>query len=285
MQPKRLSFAIRMLAFSAVALLTAQCGPPEPAPKPAPPPEPAPVPAPAPIAVAPPSLTRADLIAAAGAAASAYAAGASAAEAEGLAGRSFSIRVPFGCFGADQAEATDPADGLARWRRGPKGDTIRLSLNPADWTKAGPIAEAAPPNETEGWEAAEGFWITRPWLLGDACPAARPVDPAQAPIPASPETLGLVALFKSDESRFGRRNGRAYSFTQRAKGEAALADPAKGYATVFGGRIAAFPDGKAIHCRAVAANQRPVCIVAVQLDRVTFEDGATGDFITEWRDG
>lgn len=45
-----------------------------------------------------------------------------------------------------------------------------------------------------------------------------------------------------------------------------------------------FADGRAIHCRTAAPDQRPVCIGAAQLDRVAFED-ADGQMLSEWRDG
>ena len=51
------------------------------------------------------------------------------------------------------------------------------------------------------------------------------------------------------------------------------------------GRLGAFPDGRTIRCHAEGPDQRPVCVAAVQLDRVAFEDGASGATLSEWRKG
>ncbi|HEX8445019.1 MAG TPA: hypothetical protein VF649_00270 [Sphingomonas sp.] len=48
------------------------------------------------------------------------------------------------------------------------------------------------------------------------------------------------------------------------------------------GRIAAFSSRQAIACHAGGPDQRPVCIIAMQRDRVAFED--TNDtLLSEWR--
>ena len=60
--------------------------------------------------------------------------------------------------------------------------------------------------------------------------------------------------------------------------------PTGGYRLILEGRMSAFADGRAIRCRASSPDQRPVCIGAVQLDRVAFED-AGGAVLSEWRPG
>ncbi|MBA4013152.1 MAG: hypothetical protein C0481_14900 [Phenylobacterium sp.] len=224
----------------------------------------------------PPTLGRADLLAAAAAAASSYAAGIAPEGADPLAGRSFTIRTPFGCL----ASAGETKPGLASAALRAKTKTVELSLTPADWA-ASPLAAAAV--EAKVWDAVEGYWIDRPWLQTEACPqGSAAVEDAPASTP-SPQTVGLAAVFEPQGSRFGRRNGRAYSFTARGERETPPVAPANGYRLVLEGRFAAFPDGRAIRCRADSADQRPVCIAAVQLDRVAFEDGDTGGQISEWR--
>jgi len=267
----------------ASSLLLVQCSPKEEAPAPAaPPPAAQPPEKPPLLPVPPPALTRADLLAAMNAAASDYAAGASLAGADPLVGRSFVVRLAFGCAGP----GGKGSPGLAHWAPGAKGRTIELSLTPQDWTETPLIAPAV---AAKAWEAAEGVWIERPWQLSDGCPIAAPVadddaEPqAQAPAPASPQTMGIAAVFAPEGSRFGRRNGRPYAFTQRATGDQPATAPAKGYRVVLEGRLAAFPDGRAVNCRSEAPGQRPVCIAATQLDRVAFEDGDTGAQISEWR--
>jgi hypothetical protein len=259
------------------SLLLVQCErKPEPAPTPAPPMAvPAP-PAKLIVVPPPPTLGRADILEALAQASAAYAAG-EAPPADALAGRAFAVRLPFGCGGPGAA-----SEGLAQWAWGPQQKTIKLNLTPADWAKSPLIAT---PEGEAPWEAAEGFWIARPWMTAETCPAAFGSAAPAGEAEASPQTAGLVAVFDSEGSRFGRRNGRAYSFTVRPSGEAPLTLPDRGYRVLLEGRIGAFPDGRAIRCHAEGPDQRPVCVAAVQLDRVAFEDGASAAILSEWRKG
>ena len=132
------------------------------------------------------------------------------------------------------------------------------------------------------WETVEGFWIPRPWLASDACPGVLR-DPLQGGVAVpSPYTVGLAAVFPTGSSRVGQRNGRAYSYSIRAEGDQPLAPAADGYRLVLEGRVVGFPGGRAIRCRTASPDQRPVCIAAIQLDRVAFES-ATGDVLGQWR--
>lgn len=229
-----------------------------------------------------PALSRGDLVVAAGRAASAFAENKQTKEADPLVGRTFSIRIAFGCSGpAAGGREDEELAGLATWTPGPDGKTIELRMTPGDWAGSALIAGGA---DAPAWEAVEGFWIPWPWLNSDSCPAVRG-DPLQtAELAAAPQTLGLAAIFEEGGSRIGRRNGRAYAFTIRAKGDAPLATPREGYRLSLEGRIASFPDGRAIRCRAPGPDQRPVCVLAAKLDRVAFED-SEGVTLSEWRPG
>jgi len=226
------------------------------------------------VAVGPaPVLDRAALLQAMDVAASAYAAGKDPGGAT-LAGRRFVVRQAFGC-----TETTaPPPDGVAAWAWGERRQTVKLNLAPADWSDSPLLAGRA-----DGWEAAEGFWLPRPWLRQDGCPGALS-DPNAADDgeTVSPQTVGLAAVFEEGGSRLGRRNGRAYEFVVRAAGDQPATPPVGGYRLVLEGRMIAFADGRAIKCRADGPEQRPTCIGAVQLDRVAFEDAA-GQMLSEWR--
>ena len=228
------------------------------------------------VAAPAPALGRAELLAAVDVAASAYAAGRAPVGPDALVGGRFIIRQAFGCTGPSPAPAESaPADGLGHWRWGAGHRTIAIELAPGDWSESPLIAGA-------GWEAAEGFWIARPWLRTDDCPGV-PGDPlASGPVAASPQAIGLAAVFDQGASRIGRRNGRAYAFTVRGEGDQPPPAPKDGYRLVLEGRMTAFPDGRAIRCRASSPDQRPVCIVATQLRRVAFLD-ASGQTLSEWR--
>ncbi|WP_313009064.1 hypothetical protein [Brevundimonas vesicularis] len=244
-------------------------------------PQPAPAPdkkseTPPVVTVAPaPVLDRAGLLQAMDVAASAFAAGREVGGAS-LAGRRFVVRQAFGCGEpGDAAEAAADGQATVAWAK--DGQSLKFSLAPADWLRSGLIG-----NDDSSLEAAEGFWLARPWLRTEACPAIAPG--ASASSQASPQTSGLAAVFKPNGARTGRRNGRAYQFTLRGEHGQPPVPSAQGYRLVLEGRMTTFADGRAIHCRAAAPDQRPVCIGAAQFDRVAFED-ADGQTLSEWRDG
>ena len=271
-RPKRAAVATMALA----ALMLVQCKPgAEPASEPRPP-EPTTTPA-APVPA--PTLARAELIAAANAAADHYASGARVEGTDPLVGRTFSIRIPFACGPLSEGGAGDRPDGLPRAGWGPDRRTIQLSLTPGDWTQSALMAE---PNAAARWEQVEGFWAPRPWLTGENCPALT-ADPLQgAPPAATVQTLGIAAVFEEDASRIGRRNGRAYAHTVRGEGDQPVQRPAQGYRLLLEGRVVGFPtSGRAFRCRASGPDQRPVCVIAVQLDRVAVTQ-ADGAVMSEW---
>ncbi len=248
---------------------------------------PAEAPTPTPVLAAKPvsALTRGELVSAAGQAASAYARGQVPTEIDPLVGRGFAVRIPFGCMGPSEAVESTATDGVARWSWGHDRKTILISLTPSDWTgsaltiQPGLAATAAP-----AWEAVEGFWVPRPWLAAETCPDVLSDPLRTGPGPASPQTVGIAAVFEAGGSRVGRRNGRAYTFTVRPQGETPVTAPTAGYRLLLEGRIVGFPDGRAMRCQAAGFDQRPVCVAAVQLDKVAIEDAA-GATLSEWRPG
>lgn len=239
-------------------------------------PEPRSVPAPLPL------LTRADLISAAGQAASNYAGGSRQSGSDPLVGRTFSVKIAFGCSGPTLSSPEgDYASGLAGWSWGTEGKTIELKMTPGDWTGSALIAGGA---DAPDWEAVEGFWLPRPWLATEGCPTVRR-DPLQtANVGAAPQTVGLAAIFEAGGSRVGRRNGRAYTVTIRPESDVPVQPSASGYRLILEGRIGSYPDARAIRCRATGPDHRPVCVVAAKLDRVAFEM-PDGKMLSEWRSG
>lgn len=228
----------------------------------------------APMAPLPtPTLDRAALIAALDAAAAAHAAGQPADQAR-LVGRRFALRQAFGCFGPTTAGAA----GIAGWSRSRDGRTIEISLTPAEWTNAPVIAGAG-----EAWETVKGFWLTWPWLAQEACPKGFDLPVGEAPPPGA-QSFGLAAVFAKEGSRLDQRLGRPYSFTVRSDNDAPPPPPLAGYRLALEGRLAAFPDGQPVRCRTEAPGARPVCVAAVALDHVAFED-AMGALLSEWRAG
>ncbi|MFK4058812.1 hypothetical protein [Brevundimonas sp. NPDC046655] len=285
--------------LAALPLLVWCQRPPEPEPSP----EPA---APSPTVVIDSTLNRAALLAALTEAGSALAEGRDRDAA--LSGRTVSVRLPFGCGGMIR-DADSSVSGLPRLMRNPDGG-LTLTVTPED-LKARVLASGAGPALEAGldqWDAVEGFWIARPWSGLDACPAtatATPVvapamqpeaakveaeasksaKPAEAPpVVVPPErTAGLAAVIEADGSRLGRRQGQAYAHVIRGEKGAAATPAPGGYALRLEGRLTTFADGKAVKCAQKDAESRPVCVAALRLDRLAFEDGATGALLSEWR--
>jgi hypothetical protein len=285
--------------------------------RPAPAPAAEPV-APAPAAVAIPEplppVGRAELLQAAAAAADAYAAGASAKpDKDALVGRRFEVRLPFGCSGPLPEDAV-AADEPGQWRYDDRRKTIRISAQRQDWSDVAWVRALAAPTEVE---AVEGFWLRRPWTNSEICPPAaapepspaeaaaeappakaaagkassgkkppakaQPAAPQPTPAPvvaAAPQTVGLAAFFEPGSSRVARRGARAYDYVEKAD-----APPEPGrreYRLAVSGRVRGYDDGRAVHCHAESPNQRPVCLIAVDFEKVTLEDPRTGEVLGSW---
>ncbi|MGX1586523.1 hypothetical protein [Brevundimonas diminuta] len=265
-------------------------------------------PAPPPTVVLDSTLNRAALLAALTEAGTALADGQTRDAA--LTGRTVSVRLPFGCGG--EAAVAGEAGGLPRLVRN-ADESLTLTVTPED-LGASALVPATREGAVDKWEAVEGFWIARPWSGLDACPASAALaspapeltpSPAQTAIktPAEGKTTeakaiddvaappivqlersaGLAAVFETGGSRLGRRKGQAYVHVIRGEKGVAPTPAPGGYALRLEGRLTAFADGKAVHCVQQDAESRPVCIAALRLDRLAFEDGATGALLSEWR--
>jgi hypothetical protein len=179
----------------------------------------------------------------------------------------------FGCLGP-RDPATDPA---ASWEYGPARRTVRIRVRPENWTESD-FARGLGADV----ERVEGFWIPRPWMAVEACPASRG-DPLATEIPAaSPQTVGLARIFEADSSRVSRRGERPYEVTVPLADGAAAPAP-QGYRVVLEGRVVGFGAGRAIACRSTSPDQRPVCLVGVQIDRLAIQDPVGGTTLGEWR--
>ena len=248
-------------------------------------PAPAPSPSPAttpiepqpslPVSLAP--LSRAEIIQYARAAASTFAMRApSPPDSSSLIGRQFQLRLPFGCGGPLAVGST----GQAFAEYDAEGRTIRLVARPSDLTQL-PLIQSAP--NAKDVERAEGFWISRPWIDVEACPP-RDDGPAPAtPTPPATQTLGIAQLFETGGSRVLQRGDRPYEFSRKApEGDPALLSHS--YRLVLEGRMVGFGDGQVLRCWSESPDHRPVCLYAVALDRVAFEDGEDGEVLAEWRE-
>lgn len=228
------------------------------------------------IPTPPPPLDRAALLAAAARAADAVASGAPLPPSNAaLIGRSFVLRIAFGC-GEEGQDETEP-QSWAGWTFNPKSRALRLTVRSTDladaqWVK--PLAAGI------AFDAVEGFWIQRPWTRADQCTAEEGALPLA--VPNGPARRLAIAQFYSPEgSRTLRRGGRPYSSTVRLE-EGRLPSP-QGYQLQLEGRLSGFPDGQPVHCLQQNPAFDPRCLIAVEFERVAFVQPGVDDPIVEWR--
>ncbi|WP_189338373.1 hypothetical protein [Sphingobium sp. SCG-1] len=222
-----------------------------------------------------PPLDRQQLLAAIGASSDAFASRSPVPEdVVALAGRPFQIKLPFGCNGpSDELESN-----WAGWSYDSRTRALKLTAR-VEITKALPML--AQLVQADSYDAVEGFWIRRPWTSQEVCPRnARLSSSPSAVTQPDRQTVGFVQLFGKDDPRTLRRGGRPYAAT--IKLDEGAHPGAQGYQLSISGRIGAFSDRQPIHCTAADAEVRPVCLVAVELTRVAFDDPESGVNLSEW---
>lgn len=278
--PRRELLVPAVLAIALVGIiagaLVLKSDPPPKAPEPAAPVEPKPTQA-APRPLPPPVLTRADLVRHANAAAGRAGDETSDAADDGrdLVGRRFSLRLAFGCDGAQPRRTAGQMSALYD----PRAQTVRLNAQPSDWSGL-PMVQALADKTVE---AVEGFWIPRPWSSSESCPPPSGQTAAPAPTPPTTETLGLAQFFDGGESRVLRRSGRAYEHVRRLT-TADTALLSHSYALILEGRLRAYPDGRPVRCWSESPDHRPVCLYSVQFERVALQDAHDQSTLAEWRE-
>jgi hypothetical protein len=234
---------------------------------------------PSPLPVAEPPLDREALLLAAMRAASAYAAGSNdAAVQRGLNGKTFEMRIRFGCPGVEpDADAPfqstyDPAERRLALRAAPDVESDDPSL-------AGIAGDEV--------EALEGFWVPRPWLLTAACPVPVPDNDqpdregADATVTGQGERrLAIAQFLTATDPRTRRRDHRPYQYTARlAEGER---PSDAGYDLVVSGRLRRLASGKVVTCTGAAAAAAPTCVISMIVDHVSMKRGDTGAVLAEW---
>lgn len=252
-----------------------------------------------------PPLDRAAIFTAVAQAASAEAAGADDAEAQrALDGRQFETRIRFGCKGP----STELREEWLGWSFDREKGTLRVRAMPTI------LAEEQLLKTLGGdqFEAVEGFWIPRPWLLEAVCPATAAVSSApaeRAADPASDETsaqpaaapataaekkpiteqvpkwprIGIAQFFTDTDPRTGRRSMRPYEAVKTLGPNQPIGS--QGFNLVLSGRLTALPDKRVIACVAKGADSPPECIVSVDFDRVWIERPGDQEIIAEWGGG
>ncbi len=247
-----------------------------------------------PIAEAP--LDRKAFLFAMSEAASAFAAGRDDLEQQrGLDGKRIEIRLRIGC----------PGSAIPTRRVSYAADERQLEISVAPEISASDaFVEAL---DLAGFEAVEGLWIWRPWMLSSECPrvmpspmatpspTAEPSAKADAPrtsgttapeppgeqFPVSGEPrIGIAQFFTATDSRALQRGERGYEVSRQLPvGE----EPSpQGYDFVVSGRLQKLPDGRVIVCAGSAARRAPKCIASAHIDRVEVEHPETGASLAQW---
>jgi len=205
-----------------------------------------------------------------------------------LDGDPFELRLRFGCA----ATAGTPEKQSRHWSFDEERRVLRFRVDPditGDGAAIEPIAGAE-------FEAVEGFWLRRPWLLAAACPVSRSLNP---PLEESQERekgqqdeleatvteprVGVAQFFTGADARTQRRDSRAYEATRTlTKGEA---PSPQGYNLVLSGRLRKLFDGRVIACTVSNRDVPPRCIISVQFDRVWIERPDSRETYAEWGSG
>lgn len=252
------------------------------------------------------TMDRAAILTAVAAAASDYAAGIDDRQAQlSLDGKRFEFRIPFGC-----TSDTSILDRNLKLALRPDGKAYEVSahmdvglpevmaLFPGQPAQAeGTSGNETTANEaiaaTDQIEAAEGFWVTRPWMLSARCPIAsaqmptsedaaadRPVPQTSAAPASPPPTVGIVQYYGASDSRVGLRNGKPLTKVETIT--ALKAAPTEGAIIVLQGRLRHWPNGKVIQCGGEAQAEPPQCLVSATIDRLAFQRVDNGAIIAEW---
>lgn len=239
-------------------------------------PPPSAPPAAPPVVLAPdPPLQREALIDAAAAAADAFADGAPATQANReLVGRRFELRTVFGCVGP----ALPGSAAAMRWEYDADAGALRISARPQKFTSASWLA---PLIEGADVEAAEGFWIERPWRRSSSCPAYRSPLEMPASLASPQQTLAIVELFGPDAPRSRRRGDRPYEAVARLLPDQVAT--LRGFALVVEGRVGALPNGEPVWCSGDSPDVRPTCAIVASFERVRLENVATAEVLADWR--
>jgi hypothetical protein len=260
------------------------------------------------VMVPDPAVNRAALLMAVAKAGSAAAAGTNDAEEQrALEGRQFEIRIRFGCDGA----AEDLKKEWLGWRVDQQSKTLRVRAAPTV-AADDPLVQRIVGNSE--FEAIEGFWIPRPWLLQASCPAGRrpqegptgaSAGPADAQVKTAPaiaataapteKTLqsagqaptwprvGLAQFYIRSDSRTGRRQQRAYEAVKTLEDDKPVGT--EGFNLVLAGRLKAIAGRSLIQCATAGPDSPPECIVSVDFDRVWIERADSKAVVADWSHG
>jgi hypothetical protein len=201
-----------------------------------------------------------------------------------LDGKPFELRIRFGCSAGSSEDGNN-----GQWRFDEKSRVLRVTVQPdiTEVTGLDGVLES-------GFEAVEGFWLDRPWMLRAGCPspdrsatALRPMDATlpsgaagKAIEPDQRSSLGIAQFYGAADTRTHRRNERGYQTTKTLPRDARPSEV--GYDLVLAGRLKAIADGRVIVCEGTEPDRPPRCLISAQFDKVTLQLPTTGETLAEW---
>ncbi|PSJ36171.1 hypothetical protein C7I55_27555 [Sphingomonas deserti] len=257
--------------------------------------------APPPLPPEPAVLTREDILLAALRAASATAIGRNDSEAQKrIDGSRFEFAMRFGCateaaapdarieakMAADPAgtPAVQPKEAPSRqwqssmgWRYDAERKRLEVTAAP-DIDLADPIAAQL---AGQTYEAVNGFWIPKPWLLDAACPAT---SGSLVTKPADGPWVGIAQFHGPEESRVQRRESRSYQKIESLPPDKAQ-ELRAGFDLVLSGRLRSLASGKVVSCIGNGPNAAPTCIISAEIQKVELRRVDTDSLVAEWSYG
>jgi hypothetical protein len=231
-------------------------------------------------------LGRAEIVAAAALAAEATALGqAPPAGNAKLVDRRFEVRVPFGCGGATKG-------AWWNWSFDELTSRLTLSATLSRVSKSAWLDGLASPLV---FDKANGLWMDHPWITSDTCPVTpkggmqdektsggAPPGSAQV-LPAEPEpgAIGLVQFFDLKAPRTRQQGDRPLDYIGKWAGPAAPGQG--GFLLHMSGRIRSFPGGEPVRCQQGSANERPACVVRIEIGEISFELPGSHENLATWQ--
>ncbi len=253
-----------------------------------------------------PPLDRAALLSAVAVAASAAAAGSDVLEHQRhLDGAIFELRIRFGCKGPSKALRSETLG----WDFDETKRRVRVRAMPTIDIEDERVRTLG----ASGFEAVEGFWIPRPWMLEASCPVAAVAAPSEGspgkdtptkgegssekaiaakgegdpsrdveliPPNVGPH-IGLAQYFTATDSRTQRRASRAYEASKIVPADKAISS--SGWNLVLSGRLKSLEGRGVIRCStARGPDHPPDCVISADFDTVWIENPDTEERLAEW---
>jgi len=232
-------------------------------------PQPPVSPPPPPLIETPGVLGRADLIALGNRVADGLTTGDAASLPGEAVGRRVELILPFGCDGPAQSDSRAPL----RWHYDAERQRLQVHVSPVRWD----LDEW----DIEGHAAParlEGYWISRPWSSGERCPrgSAQSAGSIDQPATLPGQTLAVAQLIEGEE-----REAREFDIVKRVPPESFA--PNEGFRLRLTGRLGQLPGGKSTRCvQPAGTEQRPICLIRLELDEVRIENTASGEVLGSW---